>query len=133
MKAGSACEEMIVALDVPEIAAAVALVGRLRGVTESFKVGLELFSAAGPAAFHAVREAGAARIFCDAKLCDIPNTVAGACRALARHGLWLLNVHALGGVAMMQAARRGAEEGAASAGYAPPRILGVTLLTTRLR
>jgi orotidine-5'-phosphate decarboxylase len=130
MAGSTRCEEMIVALDAPDLAAARRLAEQVGDLAGAFKVGLELFNAAGPAAFDALRAGGAARIFYDAKLCDIPNTVAGAARVAARHGLWLLNIHALCGMVAMRAARRAAEEGAAAAGCAPPRLLAVTLLTS---
>jgi orotidine-5'-phosphate decarboxylase len=124
------CEAMIVALDVMDTTASRRLTQQLCGIAGAFKVGLELFNASGPAVFDAIREAGGERIFYDAKLHDIPNTVRGAARAAARHNLWLLNVHALGGPAMMRAAREGAAEGAAAAGCTPPLLLAVTLLTS---
>jgi orotidine-5'-phosphate decarboxylase len=130
MAASVRCEELIVALDAPDLAAARRLVEQVGDIAGTFKVGLELFTAAGPAAFDALRAGGAARIFYDAKLCDIPNTVAGAARVAARHRLWFLTIHALGGLAAMRAARQAAEEGAASAGCDPPRLLAITLLTS---
>lgn len=126
----SRCEEMIVALDAPDLPAARRLAEQVGDIAGAFKVGLELFNAAGPPVFDILRSGGAARIFYDAKLCDIPNTVAGASRAAARHGLWLLNIHALSGLVAMRAARQAAEEGAAAAGCAPPRLIAVTLLTS---
>jgi orotidine-5'-phosphate decarboxylase len=93
------------------------------------KVGLELFNAAGPAAILALRERGA-RVFYDAKLYDIPNTVAGAAAALARNGVTMFNVHALGGVKMMKAAREAATRAAEEAGLAPPLLIAVTIVTS---
>jgi orotidine-5'-phosphate decarboxylase len=124
------CEPLIMAVDVGDVEAARGLVRQVAGVAGAVKIGLELFNAVGPEVFRVAREAGAERIFYDAKLCDIPNTVAGAARAAARHNLWLLNVHALCGLASMRAAREGAGEGAAAAGCAPPKIVAVTLLTS---
>src|SRR4051812_36482987 len=91
-QAGAGCGPMILALDSPDLASACKLVEQTAGIAGAFKIGLELFTAAGPAAFDAVRQAGATRVFYDAKLCDIPNTVAGAARVAGRHGLWLLNI-----------------------------------------
>lgn len=124
-------ERIILALDVDGEAAALRLIETLGPEVGAFKIGLELFNAVGPAFFARAREAGATRIFYDAKLCDIPNTVAGAARAASRHGLWMLNVHALGGVAMMRAAKEAAEAGARAAGLLPPpQLIAVTLLTS---
>ena len=117
-------KRVIVALDVPEMKAATALAARLDPRLCRVKVGKELFTAAGPAVVAALQERGF-DVFLDLKYHDIPNTVAGACRAAARLGVWMLNVHASGGEAMMRAARE------AVAGVArPPLILGVTILTS---
>ncbi len=121
---------ILVALDFDSVDAAVTMTRRLAGHVGGFKVGLELFNTAGPDVFARLRDAGAERLFYDAKLHDIPNTVAGAVRAAARHGLWMLNVHASGGAAMLRAARAAADEGAAAAGVPPPLLIGVTMLTS---
>lgn len=115
-------DRLCLALDVTGTADAVRWVERTRDVFGVYKIGLELFSAAGPAAIRAVRDAGARRIFLDLKLHDVPNTVAGAVRALAAHGVDLLTVHTAGGADMLRAA----------AGAAGPdlRLLGVTVLTS---
>jgi orotidine-5'-phosphate decarboxylase len=120
---------LIVALDFPSLESALALVRALRSQVSLFKVGLELFNAAGPGAIAALRELGA-RVFYDAKFHDIPNTVAGAAAAAGRMGVWMVNVHAPGGRAMMQAAKQGAARGAAEAGFPPPLVIGVTVLTS---
>jgi orotidine-5'-phosphate decarboxylase len=115
---------IIVALDVPEARDALALAARLDPKLCRVKVGKELFVAAGPAVVAQLNERGF-EVFLDLKFHDIPNTVAGACRAAARIGVWMLNVHASGGVAMMRAARD------AVAGVArPPLVIGVTILTS---
>lgn len=120
----------IVALDYPDRASAMALVDVLGDACDFYKVGLELFTAEGPAIVTALRERGK-RVFVDLKLHDIPNTVRSAARSVARHGATLLTVHASGGAAMVQAAVEGAREGSAAAGFAPGcGILGVTILTS---
>ncbi len=97
-----------------------------------FKVGLELVNAAGFDIFARLQDQVGphARIFYDCKFHDIPNTVAGAVRAAARRGVWMLNIHASGGSEMMQAACRAAIEGAASAGVPRPLVIAVTVLTS---
>jgi orotidine-5'-phosphate decarboxylase len=120
----------ILPLDTPDVERALGWVRSLGDAVGAFKVGLELVHAAGPGIFARVREAGAERIFYDAKLCDIPNTVAGACRVIGAWRLWMVNVHTLGGAAMMRAAREALHEGAARAGVKPPLAIGVTLLTS---
>lgn len=123
-------ERVILALDVESAEQAARLVEQLKDDVGAFKVGLELFHAAGPAVFERLRNAGAARIFYDCKLHDIPNTVAGAMRAIARHNLWMVNVHAAGGARMVHAAATALAETAQHLGVRPPLLLGVTLLTS---
>lgn len=120
--------ELIVALDMPSLADAEAMVDALRPEVGWFKVGLELFSAAGPAAAAMVRAKGA-HVFADLKLHDIPNTVKGAAASLTRAGVDMFNVHAGGGRAMMAEAAKAATEAAASTGRRPLAI-AVTVLTS---
>ncbi len=115
---------LIVALDVPSAAEAVALVNRLERTCRWYKVGLELFTAAGPAVLEPLANRGHS-IFLDLKLHDIPNTVAGAVRSAAALGVRMMTLHASGGPAMLAAARA-ALEGLA----APPLLLAVTVLTS---
>jgi len=115
---------LIVALDVPDAAAAAALVHRLEGTCRWFKVGLELFVAAGPSVLEPLIARGLS-VFLDLKLHDIPNTVAGAVRSAARLGVKMLTLHAGGGPAMLAAARE-ALDGVAD----PPQLLAVTVLTS---
>lgn len=115
---------LIVALDVPDAAAAAALVARLEGTCQWFKVGLELFIAAGPAVLKPLL-AGGHSIFLDLKLHDIPNTVAGAVRSAAALGVHMLTLHAAGGPAMLTAARE-----ALQGRTHPPQLLAVTVLTS---
>ncbi|MFP5248900.1 MAG: orotidine 5'-phosphate decarboxylase / HUMPS family protein, partial [Acidobacteriota bacterium] len=90
-----ACNRLIVALDVPDAAAAAELVARLDGTCRWFKVGLELFIASGPAVLEPLL-AGGYSVFLDLKLHDIPNTVAGAVRSAAAFGVQMLTLHAAG-------------------------------------
>lgn len=120
----------IVALDVADGSAAEALVRRLGSHCDFYKVGLELFAAEGPGIVRWLRAQGKA-VFVDLKLHDIPNTVHGAARSVARHGASLLTVHASGGAEMVAAAVAGAHEGAAEgAAEGGCTILGVTILTS---
>lgn len=118
-------ERVLVALDYDNADDAVRLVRTLAGRVGGFKVGLELVNAAGFGVFAQLMDAGAGRIFYDAKFHDIPNTVAGAVRAAARRGVWMVNVHATGGRAMLDAARD-----AAGQGTNVPLLIGVTVLTS---
>ncbi len=117
--------ELIVALDLPDLAAIGPLVDRLPDGVRWYKVGLELFAAAGPAALDPLRERGR-RVFLDLKLHDIPRTVERAVRSAAGHGVGLLTLHASGGPAMIAAAARAARE----LGPERPRIVAVTVLTS---
>ena len=117
-------KRVIVPLDFPDAAAALALAARLDPRLCRVKVGKELFVAAGPAVVEALHERGF-EVFLDLKFHDIPNTVAGACRSAARLGVWMMNVHASGGEAMLRAARE------AVAGVTkPPLLIAVTILTS---
>ena len=118
----------IVALDVPDAAAARSLVGRIGAACDFYKVGLELFTATGPSIVEWLRGEGK-RVFVDLKLHDIPNTVEGAARSVARHGASLLTEHASGGEAMIHAAVAGAADGSSGTGHVCG-ILGVTILTS---
>lgn len=115
---------IIVALDYPDLGAALAMAGRLDPRRARVKVGKELFTRAGPRAVEALASRGF-EVFLDLKYHDIPNTAAGACRAAADLGVWMVNVHALGGPRMLEAARE-AVAGAAR----PPRLIAVTVLTS---
>ena len=97
----------IVALDVPALAPALTMVERLGDSCRFYKIGLELFTAAGPEVVDRVRATGA-QVFLDLKFHDIPNTVRGAVRSAAALGATLVTVHASGGRAMLEAAVDGA-------------------------
>ena len=115
---------VIIALDYADANSAMALVDRLEPSACKVKVGKELFTAAGPALVTAIVQRGF-DVFLDLKFHDIPNTVAQACKAAAQLGVWMVNVHALGGRAMMQAAREAIESAARR-----PKLIAVTVLTS---
>jgi orotidine-5'-phosphate decarboxylase len=121
-------DRLIVALDVETLTEAERLVDRLQGLVTRFKIGSQLFTAAGPAAVECVQKRGA-EVFLDLKFHDIPNTVAAAAREAARLGVLMFNVHASGGRAMMTAAATGAAA-ARNLGVRRPIVLAVTVLTS---
>lgn len=116
---------IIVALDVAEADAALALADRLSPVDCRLKVGKELFTAAGPELVRSLVGRGY-DVFLDLKFHDIPNTVARAVRVAAGLGVWMLNVHASGGRRMMEAAREALE----TTGEARALLIAVTVLTS---
>jgi orotidine-5'-phosphate decarboxylase len=116
---------VIVVLDYPDQAGAMRLVEQLDPAVCRVKVGKELFTATGPALVEQLVRRGF-DVFLDLKFHDIPNTVAGACRAAARLGVWMVNVHASGGRAMLAAAREAIDAGTGQR----PLLIGVTVLTS---
>ena len=122
-------EKLIVALDVDSTERAMQLVDQLHAHVGMFKVGMELFNAAGPQVLQAIRNRGG-KVFLDLKLHDIPTTVAKACRVLTRHRVSIINIHAGGGLAMMQAAASAVQDEAAVFGIEPPMVIAVTVLTS---
>ena len=120
----SDANKIIVALDYPNADLARAFVDRVRPESCRLKIGKELFVAAGPAFVEELAARGFA-VFLDLKFHDIPNTVAQACKAAARLGVWMMNVHASGGPRMMKAAREALEDLPAR-----PRLIAVTVLTS---
>ena len=124
-----AADRLLVALDVERLDEADALLDRLEGTVGGCKVGSQLFTAAGPVAIEHALKRGY-RVFLDLKYHDIPNTVTGAVREATRLGVFMLNVHASGGVAMMRAAATAAAKSAADFGARRPICLGVTVLTS---
>jgi orotidine-5'-phosphate decarboxylase len=124
-----ATPRLVVALDVPDFERAQILVEQLAGLGVMFKVGLEPLLAYGDRIRALLAEVGA-DTFIDAKLHDIPRTVAAAIRSLVGPGVKIVNVHALGGAEMMSAAVESAEERAAELGIPAPAIFAVTILTS---
>ncbi len=116
--------KIIVALDFPGAAPALALARRLSPELCRLKVGKELFTATGPSLLEQLLKSGF-EIFLDLKFHDIPNTTAQACKAAASLGVWMINVHALGGRKMLEAAKT-----AVSNSVRPPKLIAVTLLTS---
>jgi len=120
---------LIIALDFPTLREAVRVADKLAGLAEMYKVGLELFNAEGPAALRAIGDT-AGPVFYDAKLMDIPNTVAGAAASLVSARVAMFNVHTLGGREMMEAAAHAAARKAEELEIQRPLVLGVTVLTS---
>ncbi len=116
--------KIIVALDFPGAAQAMAMAHRLSPELCRLKVGKELFTATGPSLLEKLMKSGF-EIFLDLKFHDIPNTTAQACKAAASLGVWMVNVHALGGRKMLEAAQI-----AISNSARPPKLIAVTLLTS---
>jgi orotidine-5'-phosphate decarboxylase len=122
-------DRLYVALDVERLEEAEALLDRLAGVVGGCKIGSQLFTAAGPLAIERALKRGF-RVFLDLKYHDIPNTVAGAVREATRLGVFMLNVHASGGLAMMRAASEAATKASKDFALPRPLVLGVTVLTS---
>ena len=120
--------DLVIALDYPDKAGALAMARMLKGADVWVKVGLELFTAAGPEIINELKEMGF-KVFLDMKFFDIPNTVQGAVRSSVRHGVDMVNIHLMGGERMARAAGAGLAEGAADSGTSPI-LLGVTVLTS---
>jgi orotidine-5'-phosphate decarboxylase len=127
--AAEARERIIVALDVPTEGEALALTEELNGAVGAFKVGLQLFCAAGPSFVKKLVDQGI-KVFLDLKFHDIPNTVAAASVEAARMGVWMFNLHCSGGRAMMEKAIDEVSSACERDGIRRPLIIGVTVLTS---
>ena len=121
--------KIIIALDFANPMHALALADRFDPRECALKVGKEMFVVAGPEPVRWMVERGF-RVFLDLKFHDIPNTVTQACAAATRLGVWMLNVHASGGTAMLKAAREGVTRAATDAQRTPPLLIAVTVLTS---
>lgn len=121
-------DKIIVPLDVPTEAAAIALIEELPEIIW-WKVGLELFVSCGPQILSILKQRQK-RIFLDLKFHDIPNTVAGACRSAASYGVDLLTIHATAGRAALTKAQEAVMEGAKATGQNPPKLIAITILTS---
>ncbi len=120
---------ILVALDVPTAELALDLAEKLAPVVGGFKIGSELFTAAGPEIVRRIRANGSI-VFLDLKFHDIPNTVANAVAAATRLDVQMLTVHTAGGLVMMRAAEEAAQRTALQSGHNAPLLLGVTVLTS---
>ncbi|MGH9955881.1 MAG: orotidine-5'-phosphate decarboxylase [Pyrinomonadaceae bacterium] len=125
----SAKDKLIVALDVETATEAKALVTALRDVAGMFKIGSQLFTAAGPDIVRDIVGSGN-KVFLDLKFCDIPNTVAGAGVEATRLGVSIFNVHALGGGEMMRRTVGAVSEAVEREGLSRPFVIAVTILTS---
>lgn len=120
---------LIIALDVSSSLKALNLVHKLKVTGAAFKIGFELFAAAGPKLVEKIVNLDV-RVFLDLKFHDIPNTVAHAADVVTRMGVWMFNVHSSGGSDMMKRAKESSLKASGKAGIKPPLLLGVTVLTS---
>ena len=120
---------IIAALDVPTAEQALKLAEQIAPAVGAFKIGSELFTAAGPDIVKKIRATGAS-VFLDLKFHDIPNTVTKAVTSAVQLDVQMLTVHTSGGFEMLKAAEQAAEEVAWKFGRTPPLVLGVTVLTS---
>jgi orotidine-5'-phosphate decarboxylase len=122
-------KQLILALDVPDHDYALQLIDRFKDLIDIFKVGLELFAAAGPAIINEIHRRDR-KVFLDLKFHDIPTTVSKAGLAAARLGVFMFNVHASGGLDMMRKCREDVVNLCLRENLDKPRIIGVTVLTS---
>ena len=125
----TSAERLLVALDVETGERALQLASALADLAGGFKVGTRLFTLEGPGLVRELTRRGA-RVFLDLKFHDIPNTVAQAVESAVQTGAWMINVHAAGGVPMMQGAVKAGRETAQRLGQPPPLLIAVTVLTS---
>ncbi|HEX8637005.1 MAG TPA: orotidine-5'-phosphate decarboxylase [Pyrinomonadaceae bacterium] len=125
-------DRIIVALDVETAAAARKIIDEIGSQAGAFKIGLQLFTSAGASFVRETVERGI-KVFLDVKFHDIPNTVAKASIEVARLGVWMFNVHAAGGAEMMLRTRESVGEFCEKENMVPPKIIGVTVLTSSNR
>src|SRR3989338_3271960 len=119
-------KKLILALDFAESKEALQWVDRLLPFVKTFKVGKQLFTSSGPQIIRDIQQRGG-QVFLDLKYHDIPNTVAGACHEASKLGVFMLNVHAMGGLEMMQAARQAIDKNTSKN---KPLLIAVTVLTS---
>ena len=122
-------DKLLVALDVDARQRALDLASALDGIAGGFKIGTRLFTLEGPSLVRELVARGA-RVFLDLKFHDIPNTVAQAVESAVQTGAWMINVHASGGIPMMEAAVKAGHEPAQRLGQPPPLLIAVTVLTS---
>ena len=130
MVARTPANPVFVALDTPSLNDATNLAAKIADHVGGLKLGLEFFSAHGPKGVQQVQKASELPIFLDLKFHDIPNTVASAVRAVCQLGVYMINVHAAGGHAMMEAAVKAADDTVHELAVPKPLIIGVTVLTS---
>lgn len=121
--------KICLALDVDSLADVSFLISELKNSVPIFKIGLQLYCKFGNKVVEKVKKAGV-QVFLDLKFLDIPNTVANACRVVTNMGIDIINIHAIGGLEMMQAARNAVQEEAQKKGIQPPKLIAVTILTS---
>lgn len=121
--------KICLALDVDSIDDVSFLIKELKNSVPIFKVGLQLYCKFGNKVVEKIKKAGV-ELFLDLKFLDIPNTVANACRVVTNLGVDIINIHAIGGMEMMKAAKDAVYEEADKKGIRPPKLIGVTVLTS---
>ena len=121
--------KICLALDVDSLEDVSFLIRELKNPISIFKVGLQLYCKFGNKIVEKIKKAGV-EVFLDLKFLDIPNTVANACRVVTNLGVDIINIHAIGGMEMMKAARDAVHEEANKNGIRPPKLIGVTVLTS---